>query len=203
MQHIIQDAVTLFVIIDPIALVPIFIAITHLESSEQRQKIALRAVLISAAILGGFIGLGQPLLNALGVSLSAFQIGGGLVLLIVGLEMVLAKESAESTTENNQPAGDIAVFPLAIPFIAGPGAIMSVVLLTDNDKFNILDQLATAGVTLTILAFTYWILIQSDGIQKFLGSTGANMVTRIIGLIVVAIAIQTMLTGISTFFKLG
>ncbi len=199
MQHLIQDAVTLFVIIDPIALVPIFIAVTQQDSPEQRQKIALRAVIISAVVLAGFIVLGQFLLDALDVSLPAFQIGGGLVLLIVGLQMILETASQE----NIQQGHDVAVFPLAIPFISGPGAIMSVVLLTDNNKFNVIDQMITAGVMLTILGFTYWILIQSEFIQKWLGSTGTNMVTRIIGLIVVAIAVQTMLTGISDFFKLG
>ncbi len=200
-QDIIQDAVTLFVIIDPIALVPVFIAITHDQDAQERQKIALRAVSISAVILSGFLIFGQFLLTALDVSLSAFQIGGGLVLLIVGLQMVLEKSNSNQT--ESIEVGDVAVFPLAIPFIAGPGAIMTVVLLTDNDKFSIPNQAITAGVMLTILAFTYWILIQSERIQKLLGTTGANAITRIIGLIVVAIAIETMLTGISSFFKIG
>ncbi|WP_041429652.1 MarC family protein [Synechococcus sp. PCC 7502] len=200
-QHITQDAITLFVIIDPIALVPVFISITHREEPEARQKIALRAVLLSAGILGGFLIFGQFLLAALGVSLPAFQIGGGLVLLIVGLQMVL--EEANDTKEEITSLGDVAVFPLAIPFIAGPGAIMSVVLLTDNNKFSIPDQAITGGVIIIILAFTYWILMQSEGIQNLLGNTGANMITRIIGLIVVAIAVQTMLTGVSNFFQLS
>jgi multiple antibiotic resistance protein len=200
-QDIVQDAVTLFVIIDPIALVPVFIAITNRKDAQERQKIALRAVSISAIILSGFLIFGQFLLNALDVSLAAFQIGGGLVLLIVGLQMVL--EKSNSNQAESIEDGDVAVFPLAIPFIAGPGAIMTVVLLTDNDKFSIPNQAITAGVMLTILAFTYWILIQSEKIQKLLGTTGSNAITRIIGLLVVAIAIQTMLAGISSFFKIG
>jgi multiple antibiotic resistance protein len=202
MPHIIQDAVTLFVIIDPIALVPIFISITHRQEPQERQKIALRAVLLSAVVLGGFLVFGQFLLTALGVSLSAFQIGGGLVLLIVGLQMVLEQQQNNDPEKSATPIGDVAVFPLAIPFIAGSGAIMSVVLLTDNDKFGVSDQAITAGIMLGILGFTYLILMQSEGIQKLLGETGANIITRIIGLIVVAIAIQTMLTGIRNFFNL-
>jgi len=198
-QHIIQDAVTLFVIIDPIALVPIFIGITQHKDVQTRQEIALRAVLISAVVLGGFLIFGQFLLSALEVSLSAFEIGGGLVLLIVGLQMILENSSDQKVEE----VGDVAVFPLAIPFIAGPGAIMTVVLLTDNDKFSIIDQAITGGVMLAILAFTYGILMQSERIQQLLGTTGANTITRIVGLLVVAIAIQTMLTGISSFFKLA
>lgn len=204
LQNIIQDAVTLFVIIDPIALVPVFIAITYRQNPQERQKIALRAVLISAVVLGGFLIFGQFLLKALDVSLSAFQIGGGLVLLIVGLQMVLEQEKSNTNTEeSSSDIGDVAVFPIAIPFIAGPGAIMSVVLLTDNDKFTIADQGITAVVMLSILAFTYWILTQSERIQGLLGAAGANIITRIIGLLVVAIAIQTMLTGIKSFFNLA
>jgi len=201
LQHFIQDLLTLFVIIDPIALVPIFIAITNRETPAQRQNIALRSILISAVVLSGFLVFGQILLTALAISLEAFKIGGGLVLLIVGLQMVLEKETPE--TEDYVPGSDVAVFPLAIPFIAGPGAIMTVVLLTNNDEFGIFDQAVTEVVMLTILAFTYLILMQSERIQGLLGSTGANILTRIVGLIVVAIAIQTMLTGISAFFRLA
>jgi multiple antibiotic resistance protein len=201
LQHFIQDLLTLFVIIDPIALVPIFIAITNRETPAQRQNIALRSVVISAVVLSGFLVFGQILLTALEISLEAFEIGGGLVLLIVGLQMVLEKETTE--TGDYIQGSDVAVFPLAIPFIAGPGAIMTVVLLTNNDTFGLFDQAVTEVVMLTILAFTYLILMQSERIQKLLGTTGANILTRIVGLIVVAIAIQTMLTGISAFFKLA
>jgi len=201
LQHFIQDLLTLFVIIDPIALVPIFIAITNRETPAQRQNIALRSVAISAVVLSGFLVFGQILLTALAISLEAFQIGGGLVLLIVGLQMILEKETSE--TADYIQGSDVAVFPLAVPFIAGPGAIMAVVLLTNNDEFAFFDQAITEIVMLTILAFTYLILMQSERIQGLLGSTGANILTRVVGLIVVAIAIQTMLTGISAFFKLA
>jgi multiple antibiotic resistance protein len=201
-QDVIQDTVTLFVIIDPIALVPIFIGVTQNQNVQGRQTIALRAVAISAVVLGGFLVFGQFLLQALEVSLSAFKIGGGLVLLIVGLQMIL-ENGSENGNDVEVAQGDVAVFPLAIPFIAGPGAIMAIVLLTDNNKFNVFDQAITAGVMLSILAFTYLILRQSERIQQVLGTTGANMITRIVGLLVVAIAIQTMLEGIQSFFNLS
>ncbi len=197
LQHIIQDAVTLFVIIDPLALVPIFITITLHQDAQTKQKTALRAALISAVILSGFLVFGQFLLKALEVSLPAFEIGGGLVLLIIGLKMILENTDAAATENLN---GDVAVFPLAMPFIAGPGAIMTVVLLTDNAKFSISEQAITAATMLSILGFTYWIMIQSQRIQKILGATGANAITRVVGLLVVAIAIETMLSGIKSFF---
>lgn len=207
-KHIIQDTVTLFVIIDPISLIPLFIAITRREDPSQRQKIALRAVALAATVLISFILLGQFFLNAMAISLEAFQIGGGLVLMIIGLKMVFDEDTSEEVLDQEGEkeliwGSDVAVFPLATPFIAGPGAIMTVVLLTDNSKFSLIDQATTATVVLVVLAFTYWLLTQSEGVQRLLGNTGTNLVTRILGLMVVAFAIQIMLTGINQFFHLN
>jgi len=208
LKHIIHDAVTLFVIIDPISLVPLFIALTSREDPAQRRKIALRATALAAIVLIGFIIVGQFLLDSIEISLSAFQIGGGLVLMIIGLKMVFdddtEMEALDLEEGNEKPilVSDVAVFPLATPLIAGPGAIMAVVLLTDNDKYSPLDQVTTAVVVLTILSLTYFFLRQSDGVQNWLGRTGTSLVTRILGLLVVAFAIQTMLVGISSFFGL-
>lgn len=208
LKHIIHDAVTLFVIIDPISLVPLFIALTSREDPAQRRKIALRATALAAIVLIGFIIVGQFLLDSIEISLSAFQIGGGLVLMIIGLKMVFdddtEMEALDLEEGNEKPilVSDVAVFPLATPLIAGPGAIMAVVLLTDNDKYSPFDQVTTAVVVLAILSLTYFFLRQSDGVQNWLGRTGTSLVTRILGLLVVAFAIQTMLVGISSFFGL-
>jgi len=208
LKHIIHDAVTLFVIIDPISLVPLFIALTSREDPAQRRKIALRATALAAIVLIGFIMVGQFLLDSIEISLPAFQIGGGLVLMIIGLKMVFdddtEMEALDLEEGNEKPilVSDVAVFPLATPLIAGPGAIMAVVLLTDNDKYSPLDQVTTAVVVLAILSLTYFFLRQSDGVQNWLGRTGTSLVTRILGLLVVAFAIQTMLVGISSFFGL-
>jgi len=208
LKHIIHDAVTLFVIIDPISLVPLFIALTSREDPAQRRKIALRATALAAIVLIGFIIVGQFLLDSIEISLPAFQIGGGLVLMIIGLKMVFdddtEMEALDLEEGNEKPilVSDVAVFPLATPLIAGPGAIMAVVLLTDNDKYSPLDQVTTAVVVFTILSLTYFFLRQSDGVQNWLGRTGTSLVTRILGLLVVAFAIQTMLVGISSFFGL-
>jgi len=209
LKHIIHDAVTLFVIIDPISLVPLFIALTSREDPAQRRKIALRATALAAIVLISFIIVGQFLLDSIEISLSAFQIGGGLVLMIIGLKMVFDDDTEAEVLDREEGnpkkpilVSDVAVFPLATPLIAGPGAIMAVVLLTDNDKYSPLDQVTTAAVVLAILALTYLFLRQSDGVQNWLGRTGTSLVTRILGLLVVAFAIQTMLVGISSFFGL-
>lgn len=199
-QHFFQDAITLFVVIDPIGLVPLFIAITQKEPQFSRQRIALLGVGISAMILLGFLVWGQILLGALEISIPAFRIAGGILLLIVGLQMVLGESGGHSASTDPSSSIDLAVFPLATPLIAGPGGIMSVVLLTDNTKFGIRDQMITTLALLAVLLITYLALLSADWIQKGLGRTGVNVISRILGLILAALATETILAGIGGYF---
>ena len=200
LQHFLQDAVTLFVVIDPIGLVPIFIAITQKEPQFSRQRIALLGVGISTIILLAFLVMGQPLLEALEISLPAFRTAGGILLLIVGLQMVLQESGGHSASTDPASSVDLAVFPLATPLIAGPGGIMSVVLLTDNQKFGFMDQVVTVLALLVVLLITYVALLAADWIQKKLGRTGVNVITRILGLLLAALAMETILAGIRGYF---
>ncbi|MBE7380020.1 MAG: MarC family protein [Leptolyngbya sp. SIO1E4] len=200
LQHFLQDAVTLFVVIDPIGLVPIFIAITQKEPQFSRQRIALLGVGISTIILLAFLVMGQPLLEALEISLPAFRTAGGILLLIVGLQMVLQESGGHSASTDPASSVDLAVFPLATPLIAGPGGIMSVVLLTDNQKFGFMDQVVTVLALLVVLLITYVALLAADWIQKKLGRTGVNVITRILGLLLAALAMETILAGIREYF---
>ncbi|MEO0349480.1 MAG: MarC family protein [Cyanobacteria bacterium P01_A01_bin.15] len=199
-QHFLQDAVTLFVVIDPIGLVPIFIAITQKEPQVSRRRIASLGVGVSTIILLAFLVLGQPLLGALEISLPAFRTAGGILLLIVGLQMVLQDSGVHSASTDPASSIDLAVFPLATPLIAGPGGIMSVVLLTDNMKFGWVDQSMTALALLCVLLITYMALLSADWIQKRLGRTGVNVITRILGLLLAALAMETILAGIGGYF---
>lgn len=200
LQHYFQDTITLFVVIDPIGLVPIFIAITKKEPEFSRQRLAMLGVGISAIILLAFLVVGQPLLEALEISLPAFRIAGGILLSIVGLQMVLGESGGHTASTDPASSVDLAVFPLATPLIAGPGGIMSVVLLTDNSKFGVEDQMITALALVTVLLITYVALLASDWIQKGLGRTGVNVITRILGLLLAALATETILTGIGEYF---
>ena len=200
LQHFLQDAVTLFVVIDPIGLVPIFIAITQKEPQFSRQRIAFLGVGISTIILLAFLVMGQPLLEALEISLPAFRTAGGILLLIVGLQMVLQESGGHEASTDPASSVDLAVFPLATPLIAGPGGIMSVVLLTDNRKFGLVDQTVTALALLTVLLITYIALLAADWIQKKLGRTGVNVITRILGVLLAALAMETILAGIAGYF---
>jgi len=131
-----HDLVTLFVVVNPIGVVPLFIAVAGHESAAARRRIAGQAILISTVILFVFIGIGQIVLEALGIDLASFRIAGGLVLLIIALRMVL-QETHDPRTDSSAIYGNITVFPLAMPFIAGPASIMAVVLLTDKNVYTV------------------------------------------------------------------
>ena len=207
-QHIVTNAVTFFVVVNPLGLVPLFIAITRNEPPESRADIARRGVVIAAIILIMFIAVGQILLNAMGISLSSFRIAGSLVLLVIAMRMILEDEHGPEPTSGVASDGstrgrDISVFPLALPYIAGPGAIMASMLLTDNDRFSIPQQAVTTVVLLIVLAFTYGMLLAAERVHRMLGSTGANVLTRVMGLVLAALAVEGILAGIRGAFSLG
>ena len=211
-NRLVTDAVTFFVVVNPLGLVPLFITLTRNEPPSNRPDIARRGVIVAAAILIAFIIVGQIVLNAMGITLSSFRIAGGLVLLMISTKMILdpplIDEEEFRPTPSNGEAGavrrsaDVAVFPLALPYIAGPGAIMSVVLLTDNARFGIAQQAATTGVLFLVLALTYAVLLLAERLHRLLGETGANVLTRVMGLVLAALAVQSVLAGIRTAFSL-
>jgi multiple antibiotic resistance protein len=198
---LIGDAITLLVVIDPISVVPLFLALTRGLPRERRRRVARRGVLIAGAILLSFIAVGEIVLDALKITLPAFRVAGGLVLLLVALKMILQEEHRRGgTTDDGATDGpDIAVFPLAMPFIAGPGAIMAAVLLTENGTFSIPEQAVTAAIVVGILAIMYVVLLGADAVQRVIGSTGATVLTRVLGLVLAALATQTMLDGLRPF----
>jgi multiple antibiotic resistance protein len=194
-EKLFHDLVTLFVVVNPIGVVPLFLAVAGRESAAARRRIAAQAIIISAVILLVFIAIGQLVLEALGIDLASFRIAGGLVLLVIALRMVLAE--TETSSDTDAPLrGNVAVFPLAMPFIAGPASIMAVVLLTDNNVYTVWQQAETAVLLLLVLAFTYACLVGAELVQRLLGRTGASVVSRIMGLILAALAVQSILTGL-------
>jgi multiple antibiotic resistance protein len=195
LDKLFHDIVTLFVVINPIGAVPLFVAVAGRESTAARRRIAGQAIVIAAAILLAFIAIGQIVLEALGVDLASFRVAGGLVLVVIALRMVL-EEARINTADSSEAHRNIAVFPLAMPFIAGPASIMAVVLLTDNNVYTVWQQAETAALMLVVLAFTYVCLIGADVVQRLLGPTGANVVSRIMGLILAALAVQSILSGL-------
>ena len=190
----------LLAVIDPIGSVPVYLTKTIGLPLEDRRKIALKAVLISAGILLFFLVAGQALLEAMQIPLTAFQIAGGLVLLLFALTMIFGEGKPEQEMKMTASLSELAVYPLAVPSIASPGAMMAIVLLTDNHRFSFDDQLITALIMLSILFITYLLFVIANRIQRVIGNTGAAVISRVMGLILAAVAVNNMLVGIRDFF---
>lgn len=198
-----QVFITLLVVIDPFAVVPIFINLTQHYAESTRRKIALKACLISLFLLLLFAFLGEQLLSTLKISESAFRIAGGVLLFLAAVEMVMGKsmDLAEESKEIKS-YGDIAVFPLAIPLMAGPGALTSMVVLMRRAETMNFSTFWVIILTFVVLLMTYICLRMSDVIIKIIGLTGTNILTRVFGIILAALAAQNILSGLSIAFNI-
>ena len=199
-DSLVVQFVVLWAVIDPIGSVPVYLTKTIGLPLEDRRKIALKAVLISAGILLFFLVAGQALLEAMQIPLTACQIAGGLVLLLVAWTMMFGEGKPEQEMKMTASLSELAVYPLAVPSIASPGAMMAIVLLTDNHRFSFDDQLITALIMLSILFITYLLFVIANRIQRVIGNTGAAVISRVMGLILAAVAVNNMLVGIRDFF---
>jgi multiple antibiotic resistance protein len=193
-----QAFLTLFVVIDPVGLVPVFVALVGDRSVAVQRSTARRAILISAGLLAAFALIGGPLLAYLGISLAALQVAGGILLFKIAVDMVFAQYRRETTEEEveSQTREDVSVFPLAIPLIAGPGALASILVLTSEAHGDPVDMgliLTMAGLVLLVA----WGLLRVSGrVATLLGRTGVNVVTRILGVILAALAVQLVANGL-------
>lgn len=192
--------VVLWAVIDPVGTIPVYLTKTIGLPVDARRKIARNAVLIAGGILFFFLTTGQFLLEAMQIPLSAFQAAGGLVLLLFALTMIFGEGKAEHEMKLSSNLNELAVYPLAVPSIASPGAMMAVVLLTDNHRFSFADQMITALLTGVVLLITYLLLLAANPIQRVIGTMGAAVISRVMGLILAAVAIDNVLTGVRDFF---
>ncbi len=197
---------TLFVIIDPPGLAPLFVALTQGMSARQRRSILIRAVLISFGLMLAFLFIGEALLGFIGISMPAFRIAGGILLFLTALEMLFQKRQERRQGNADEAAAehhdDPSVFPLAMPLIVGPGAITTIILLAGQAE-TALDFAAISGVLLAVLMFVFLFCMASGLIERVLGRTGVNIVTRLLGMLLAALAIQFVLDGISQSFGIG
>lgn len=189
----IREFVTVWVVVDPIGTVPVFIAVTATMSSKERRGVAFRAALISALILLAFIVGGQLLLEALEISLVSFQIAGGIVLFLFALQMIFGPGKPESELSENRPSKeDVAVFPLAVPSLASPGAMLAVVVLTDNNRYSIAEQAITTGVVMLVILAALILMLAAGFINRVIGISGASILSRVMGLILAAVAVDNV-----------
>lgn len=175
---LVTQFVVLWAVIDPIGSVPVYLSQTQHLTAKQRRLVALKAIAISMGVLLFFLIAGQLLLEAMQIPLPAFQAAGGLVLLLFALSMIFGESKPEQEQKlgeevSHSDLADLAVYPLAIPSIASPGAMMAIVMLTDNNRYSFIDQAMTAGVMIAVLLVTLFLLLGANTIQKVIGNVGA------------------------------
>ena len=192
---------TFFATIGPPDVAVMFAALTPKDTPGERRSIAIRATLIATAILLFFAFLGQPLLAYLGISLAALRTAGGILLLLIAIDMVFARTSGGTTTTAEEEAeaasrDDISVFPLATPLIAGPGAIGAAILLVANAQGAPARIAVVAGAPIAVLVITLVLMMAAAQVQKLLGITGVHVLSRVFGILLAALAVQFLFDGI-------
>lgn len=198
-----EEFVTIWVVVDPIGTIPVFLAFTAGMEPKQRIKVALQAVFTAAGILFFFIIFGQLLMDELGISLISFRISGGIIMFLFALTMVFGDSKPQIEVQENTTTGqNVAIFPLAVPSIASPGAMLAVVVLTDNNRFSLPEQSLTALMMLLVLAATLVLLMLANPIHRLIRESGASIISRVMGMILAAVAADIVLEGIELRFLL-
>lgn len=204
LTRIVAEFVTIWVVVDPIGTVPVFIAATAGHAAATRRRIAIEAIAFATGILLFFIVAGQLLLDALAIPLPSFQIAGGIVLFLFALTMIFGPSKPEAERKDiAAPGHEVAVFPLAVPSIASPGAMLAVVILTDNHRYSIAEQTVTTAVMIAIMLITLALLLLAGPILRVIGAAGASIVSRVMGLILASVAVHNVLEAISEHFGLA
>ncbi len=195
---------TLWAMLDPIGHLPLFLGATGELSAQDRRRAAILGIVIAFGILTAFAVIGQVLLEAMGISLKAFQIAGGIILLLFALRMVLGDPAPAVKTpmEGPETALSTAVYPLATPIIAGPGSMLAIIILTDNDRFTFVEQLDTLGVLAVVLALMLVIFLLGDTIARVIGRGGTNVLRRIMGVILAALSVNMITNALSAWLNL-
>lgn len=187
---------TLFVVIDPPGLVPLFIALTRGMNAAQRRAMAQRACLIAAVLLTLFGLAGEAILGFIGISMSAFRIAGGLLLFLTALDMLFERRTVRREGQTVDDDHDPSVFPLATPLIAGPGAIASIILLIGQGGGDWTATFAVLGLTWGMIIVTFLFLLASPPLERMLGRTGTIVITRLLGMLLAALSVQFVIDGI-------
>jgi len=201
-EFLISAFVTLLVVVDPIGLVPSFIAVTHGFSARSQRRVALRACLIATIILAGAALIGDWLLRTLSITLPAFRIAGGLLLFSIASEMVfgvrVARQSQQAEEAIEERVRNVAAFPLAIPLMAGPAAITATLLLAGRAG-DVPERLALLlGVVVLVLAICFVVFSVAVQIARLLGTTGNVVLSRLLGVLLAALAVQYVIDGVRT-----
>lgn len=188
--------VTLFVIVDPIALAPLFVALTQGMSSTQRRAVGLRASLVAIALLALFGLLGEAILRGVGISMPAFRIAGGILLFLTALDMLFERRTQRREGQHADPEHDPSVFPLATPLIAGPGAFTTMILLVNAPGAGLGHVVTIHAVMILVVACAFVLFMAAGLIERALGRTGILVITRLLGMLLAALSVQFVLDGV-------
>jgi multiple antibiotic resistance protein len=197
--------VVFLVVVEPISLLPLFVGLTEGIEEEQRRQMALRAVIISAVILTVFAIVGGPFLKIMSINIESFRIFGGLLLFLIALEMVFARSPGTRTSskeqQESQEKEDISVFPLAFPFIAGPGALATILLAFGGAAGNPELFAGLLVIVFVVLLLTLGVLYLATPAMRVLGVTGTNVISRMFGVLLGALAVQYVIDGLRGSFS--
>ena len=189
-----RDFMLIWTTIDPIGNLALFAGLTASLTRVERRRVARRATTYAAIILVGAVVAGQVILDAMGIHLLSLKLAGGIILFLFALKMLFG--SMESEAGAPEEGRDIAVFPLAVPSIAGPGTIMAVIVQTDNDVYTVPEQAATAGIMLLVLFLTYVLFLLSDAILKVIGRQGASILVRVMGILLASLSVELVMNAL-------
>ncbi len=210
MNNLLEHFVTLWVVIDPIGTIPVFIAVTATLTASARRKTALLAALVSAGVLLFFLIFGQLLIEALDIGLNSFQVAGGIILFLFALTMifgeskqVVEQHEAEEELERPSHRPNPAIFPLAVPSLASPGAMLAIVILTDNHRYSAADQGITALVMLSVILISFFLMLLADPIIRLIRYSGAAIISRVMGMILASVAVNSVLSAMLEIIKTG
>nr|WP_174819347.1 MarC family protein [Ruegeria lacuscaerulensis] len=205
-----EHFVTLWVVIDPIGTIPVFIAVTAGLGAAARRKMALLASVISAGVLLFFLVFGQLLIEALDIGLNSFQVAGGIILFLFALTMIFGESkqdveqrAAEDDEKDTSHQHNPAIFPLAVPSLASPGAMLAIVILTDNNRYSIADQGITALVMISVIAIAFVLMLLAEPIIRLIGHSGAAIISRVMGMILASVAVNSVLSAVLEIIRTG
>lgn len=206
LSYTLSSFTALFVVVDPFGCIPVFVSITKGDTQEEKRRAALRASLVAGATLTVFAVTGSAMFRLLGVSEAAFRIAGGILLFLLAVDMLSAQRSRQRTTPEEEAEGvnkpDVSVFPVAIPMLAGPGATSAVMVLISRARNSLEYAIVLAAIAVTVFV-TYWVLRGASAVSHRLGRTGMNVLERVMGLIVAAVAVQFVVDGVNQIWRQG
>ena len=202
MVDLVATFIFFFAVIDPIGTVPVYIAVTSGFDERLKRSIAVKSIVASAAILVFFVVAGEVILTAIDIPLSAFEIAGGIVLFLFALSMIFGESKPEQEVKLVLQGKEKAIYPLAVPSIASPGAMLGAVLQTENASFNIWEQAQTTAVMLAVLLVTLVLMLAASQIHRLIGNSGASVISRVMGLILASVAVSSVLSGVVKYFAL-